>query len=49
MAAMVWARVDGSGIPGSSHGDRYGEDGSEAVDDIEAKDERNVQTSVIDG
>src|SRR5579859_5101077 len=28
---------DGSRIPGCSHGDRYGEDGAKAVNDIEAK------------
>ena len=38
----------GGRIPRRGHGNRHGEDGPEAVDDVETEDERNVQASVLD-
>src|SRR6267142_5505205 len=36
------------GIPGSGHGNRHRKDSAKAVDHVEAKDERDMHTSLID-
>ena len=44
-AAMDWACSASCGIPAGSHGDGDGIDGAEAVDDVEAEEERDVQAA----
>src|SRR5271170_1658382 len=36
-------------IPGSGHRDGHGEDGAEAMNDVEAEDERDVEAGLLDG
>ena len=36
-------------IPGRSHGERHGEDGAVAVDDVERKEDGNVEAGFLDG
>ena len=37
------------GVPACGHGDGHGVDGAEAVDDVEAEEQRDVQVALIDG
>ena len=46
---MVWPAVDEGGIPGGGHSEGDGEDGAEAVDDVEAEDEWDMEAGVVDG
>ena len=41
--------LGGRGVPTGGHGDGDGVDGAEAVDDVEAEEERNVEAALLDG